>query len=108
MDRKKMSITLAGHEFRVSSGDAGYLRSLEAELNRRVREAKAKYPGETTQRAILLAMLEMEDELISLRNEVSSVDRKIEELKRVRIGAESRRETPEKRPFERKKPVGVR
>ena len=108
MDRKRMSIVLAGQEFRIASGDdEAYIRSLEADLNRRVREAKAKYPGETASRTVLLAMLEMEDELKTLSKEISSVDRKIEDLKRVRTGEARTEYAPVKRPFERRKPVGV-
>ncbi|MCR5611532.1 MAG: cell division protein ZapA [Clostridiales bacterium] len=111
MERNRISVNLAGQEFRIASvSDPEYLRSLEEDLNRRVRKAKEKYRGESASRCVLLAMLEMEDELKRLSNEVNSVDRKIEELKRVRMGekrTESGFEAPVKRPFERKKPVGV-
>ena len=104
-----MSISLAGQEFRIAAGnDEEYMRGLEAEINRRVKAVRARFPKESTSRCVLLAMLEMQDELTKLAKETSDVDRKIKELQRIReSGEEKALRAPVKRPFERKKPVGV-
>ena len=109
MDRNRMSISLAGQEFRIAAGnDEEYMRGLEAEINRRVKAVRARFPKESTSRCVLLAMLEMQDELTKLAKETSEVDRKIKELQRIReSGEEKALRAPVKRPFERKKPVGV-
>ena len=49
----------------------------------------------------------MADELNSAKAESAEVDRKISELRNLRESGESRAKAPVKRPFERKKPVGV-
>lgn len=108
MDKNRMTINLAGQEFRISAGsDEAYMRSLETEINRRVKGIRTRYPKESTSRCVLLAMLEMEDELMKLKTESSEVDRKIKELRQLRDNNEDAVKAPVKRPFERKKPVGV-
>ena len=55
-------------------------------------------------------MLDMADELNTLREEHTEVDRKIAELRSMRDAEASQVQVPVKRPFERagsKKPVGV-
>lgn len=108
MEKKRMTITLAGQEFRISSGNGEeQVERLAASVNRRIREAMAQYPDQSTSRCALLAMLSMESELESLRAESAEVDRKIGELRTLRESHDSRVSAPVKRPFERKKPVGV-
>ncbi|MBO4847805.1 MAG: cell division protein ZapA [Clostridia bacterium] len=107
MEKNRMTINLAGQEFRIASDSSvEHMRSLEAEVNRRVREMQALCPDQSTSRCALLAMLSMTDENVKLRAEYAEVDRKISELRTLR-GGETRAAAPVKRPFERKKPVGV-
>ena len=108
MNRNKMKISLAGQDFVISSGsDEQYMRSLEAEINRRIRQIQGKFPEESTSRCTLLAMLELEDELKKLEVEAEEVDRKIKELRNLRGSESAEPKAPAKRPFERKKPVNV-
>ncbi len=106
-----MVITLAGQEFRITSDtDEQYMRDLEAEVNRRVKQIQDQYPMESTSRCALLAMLNMSDEVIKLRSEYDEVVSKISELRSLRTPAEANVQPPVKRPFERassRKPVGV-
>ena len=107
MARKRMSLFLAGQEFRITSGsDEAYMRSLEADINSRVIRIKKRFPEETTPRCVLLAMLEMEDELKSLSERNAEAERGIKEL-RSAVEGEGLPAAPVKRPFERKKPIGV-
>ena len=102
-----MVLNIAGQEFRVTAGSVDEMRALEADVNRRIRAMQARYPQQSTSRCALLAMLEMASELDELRTEYAGVDRKIAELGRLREGSEKAVTPPVKRPFERKKPVGV-
>ena len=108
MEKTRMTITLAGQEFRISSeNDGEYMKALAGRVNRRIREVRDQFPDQSTSRCALLAMLSMEDELYKLRAESAEVDRKISELRTMREASESTVKAPVKRPFERKKPVGV-
>ena len=107
MERKSVKINLAGQEFRVSSENGEYLGELAAGVNKRIREMQAQYPLQSTSRCALIAMLNMQDELNTLRAERDRVDSKINELRTLREAAETKVQAPVKRPFERRKPVGV-
>ena len=107
MEKTRTVISLAGQEFRISSeNDAEYVKALTVEVNRRIRDMHRQFPDQSTSRCALLAMLDMADELSKLRTESAEVDRKISELRNMR-GSEQKVQAPVKRPFERKKPVGV-
>ena len=98
MERNRMTITLAGQGFRITAADdEAYIRSLEKDINERIRRIKARFPRENISRCTLLAMLEMEDDI-----------KKLEAGKRETAEtADQLRTVPVKHPFERKKPVGV-
>lgn len=107
MEKTRMTISLAGQEFRIcSENEPEYMKALADSVNRRIREVHAQFPDQSTSRCALLAMLDMADELKKLRSESDEVDRKISELRNMR-GSEQKVQAPVKRPFERKKPVGV-
>lgn len=107
MEKKRTTVNIAGQEFRISStNDGEYLQELASRINRRVRAAQAQFPDQSVSRCALLAMLEMEDELASLRAERDRVDKSLSELRRIRSAGEPSA-APVKRPFERRKPVGV-
>lgn len=113
MDKNKTLISLAGQDFRISSSkEESYMHELESEVNRRVAAMQRQFPGQSTSRCALLAMLDMADEIKRLSAEYAEVDRKISELRSLRDGSETRVQPPVKRPFERassekRKPVGV-
>ena len=109
MDKNRVVLNLAGQEFRISSAsDAEYLRKLEAEVNSRIRKIQEQYPGESTSRCALLAMLNMSDEVIRLSEETNEFSLKLAELRSLRESGKDAVKAPVKRPFERaRKPVGV-
>ena len=111
MDKTRVTLNVAGQEFRLAGGDSEeYMRQLAVEVNARIDEIQKQYPQMSTTRCTLLAMLNMADELQKLHNQYNEVDKKISELREARAG-EVRASVPVKRPFERanadKKPVGV-
>ena len=112
MDRTKVTLNIAGQEFRLAGGESEeYMRSLAADLNGRINEIQQQYPQMSTTRCTLLAMINMADEMHKLRSDYSELDKKIAELRAVRSAEPARPAMPVKRPFERaekdKKPVGV-
>ncbi|MBR3459663.1 MAG: cell division protein ZapA [Clostridia bacterium] len=111
MEKNRVVLNIAGQEFRLSSeNEAEYMQRLAAGINRRIKEIQKQYPDQSTSRCALLAMLDMADELNTLREEHTEVDRKIAELRSMRDADASPVQVPVKRPFERagsKKPVGV-
>ena len=107
MEKNKMVLNIAGQEFRITAGSEEEVRALEEDVNNRIRKMQARYPWQSTSRCTLLAMLEMADELRSHNAAHADVDKKIAELTRLRTGEEKTVTPPVKRPFERKKPVGV-
>ena len=111
MDKTRVTLNVAGQEFRLAGGDSEeYMRQLASEVNARIDEVQQQYPQMSTTRCTLLAMLNMADELKKLHSRYNEVDKKISELREARSG-EVRAAAPVKRPFERasadKKPVGV-
>lgn len=109
MDKNRVVLNLAGQEFRISSAsDKEYLRKLEAEVNSRIKKIQEQYPGESTSRCALLAMLNMADEVATLSEETAEFAGKIAELRSLRSSEKEAVKAPVKRPFERaRKPVGV-
>lgn len=113
VDKNRTTLSLAGQDFRLTSlSGEDYMHELEAEVNRRVAAMQKQFPGQSTSRCALLAMLEMADEIKRLSTEYAEVDRKISELRAMRDGSEMKVTPPVKRPFERaasekRKPVGV-
>ena len=112
MEKKRMTLNVAGQDFRITStGDEEYMKELAARVGRRISAVSSCYPQQSISRCALLAMLEMEEELNSLRTERDEVERKINELRTIREGESAPVQAPVKRPFARanaaKKPVGV-
>lgn len=112
MDKTKVTLNIAGQEFRLAGGDSEeYMRGLSADINSRINEIQQQYPQMSTTRCTLLAMLNMTDELYKLREAYSELDKKISELREARSAEPARAALPIKRPFERanaeKKPTGV-
>ena len=108
MDKNRMVLNIAGQEFRIASEcDKEYMRELEAEVNRRIKKIQLRCPDQSTSRCALLAMLDLADEYAKLKAENAEVDRKISELRSMRDGEPKQATAPVKRPFERRKPVGV-
>ena len=112
MEKTRVTLNIAGQEFRLAGGESEeYMRRLAGDINGRINEIQQQYPQMSTTRCTLLAMLNMADELYKLRADYSELDKKISELREVRASEPVRASVPVKRPFERantdKKPTGV-
>ena len=112
MDKTRVTLNIAGQEFRLAGGESEeYMRRIAADVNSRIDEVQKQYPQMSTTRCTLLAVLNMADELYKLRADYSELDKKISELREARAAEPVRAAVPVKRPFERanteKKPTGV-
>ncbi len=84
MDKNKVTVTLAGQDFKVV-GSSSYeeVKQLEEMVNMRISDVQSKYPTMSVTRCILLAMLNMADELKIAKNNYETLDRKISMLRSV-------------------------
>lgn len=112
MEKKRMTLNIAGQDFRITcSGEESYMNELAGRVGARIAAVQERYPQQSTSRCALLAMFEMEEELQRLNARVNEVDAKFNELRTIRDGQAASVQAPVKRPFARanssKKPVGV-
>ena len=64
MEKSHIILKLARQDFRiVCSESPEYMKTLEAAVNTRIESIRKKYPSMSTMRIVLLAMLDMEDDL---------------------------------------------
>ena len=82
-----------------------YMDSLAEMVNAKVDEVKRTYPMLSTGNCVLLAALNMADELTKLRSDYEALDQRISDLREMpkRNGASA----PVKRPFAAKQETGV-
>ena len=106
MDKTRITVEIGGQDFRISGCESEeYIRRLAAVVNRRIADVQSQYPQMSTNKCVLLAMLNLEDEAQKLKADYDALDKKIAQLRDM-----PRSSVPVKRPFERaetKKPVGV-
>ncbi len=97
MDKTHAKINIAGQEFRISCDDNEiYVSKISAYVNRKVDEVQKLYPTLSTGNCVLLAALNLADELHKLKEDYEALDSRISQLR------EMPRQTPVKRPFENK------
>lgn len=106
MDKIKTKVTLAGQEFFiVGSGNEEYVKRLERSVNQRIEEVSRAYPSLGLNHCTLLAMLNLTDEYMQLKNSSEQIDAKLAQLRDMpRIGAQSVKNDAVMRT---EKPVGV-
>lgn len=64
MEKSHVILSLARQDFRiVCSETPEYMHSLETAVNARIETIRKKYPSMSTMRIVLLAMLDMQDDL---------------------------------------------
>lgn len=64
MEKSHIILSLARQDFRiVCSESPEYMKTLEKAVNARIESIRKKYPSMSTMRIVLLAMLDMEDDL---------------------------------------------
>ena len=104
MDNNRTIVRIAGMEFKLT-GDESQQYSLAEMVNAKVDEVKRTYPMLSTGNCVLLAALNMADELTKLRSDYEALDQRISDLREMpkRSGASA----PVKRPFAAKQETGV-
>ena len=82
MEKNRMNLCLARQNFQIVCDDsAEYMKKLEASVNERIEEVQKQYPGMSTTRCTLLAMLNMEDELTKSKARFDQLEQKISQLR---------------------------
>lgn len=84
MEKNRITVTLAGQDFKIV-GSSSYeeVKQLEEMVNMRINDVKSKYPTMSVNRCVLLAMLNMADELKMAKNNYETLDKKISMLRSV-------------------------
>ena len=106
MDNNRTIVRIAGMEFKLTGDESQqYMDSLAEMVNAKVDEVKRTYPMLSTCYCVLLAALNMADELTKLRSDYEALDQRISDLREMpkRSGASA----PVKRPFAAKQETGV-
>lgn len=98
MDRTRMSVNLGGQEFKLACDDSEeYIHEIAAYVNLRIAEIQQQYPGLSSGNCVLLASLNITDELFKLREDYDALDSRISQLRDMPRAAGA---APVKRPFE--------
>ncbi len=107
MEKTKTSVILAGQEFKLTGTESEtYIRQLSDYVNAKIDEIQRLYPNLSTGNCVLLASLNMADELHKLRADYDALDQRINQLRDMpRTAAPA---SPVKRPFESRQPVGTK
>ena len=101
MDKTHVTINVAGQELRLSADDSeAYIRKI---AGYKVDEVQRSYPNLSTANCLIMAALNLSDELHKLREDYDALDSRISELREM-----PRQQSPVKRPFESKATVGVK
>ena len=80
-----------------------YIRKIAGYVNDKVDEVQRSYPNLSTANCLIMAALNLSDELHKLREDYDALDSRISELREM-----PRQQSPVKRPFESKATVGVK
>lgn len=95
VDVAGMPITLRGAE------DEEYIRSVAAYVDEKATTYQKSQPALSTSNCVVLAAVNIADELFKLRQQYAELDRRIEELRRLTVEQSAPRyKGPVKRPFE--------
>ncbi|MBQ3200654.1 MAG: cell division protein ZapA [Clostridia bacterium] len=107
MEKTKISVVLAGQEFKLAATESEeYILELAQYVNQNVEEIQQRYPNLSTANCVLLASLNMADELHKLRADYDALDQRIAQLREMPRSAVP--QSPVKRPFEARQPVGTK
>lgn len=105
--KTRTSVVLAGQEFKLTGTESEeYIKQLSDYVNGKINEIQRTYPNLSTGNCVLLASLNMADELHKLRADYDALDQRIAQLRDMpRVAAPV---SPVKRPFESRQPVGTK
>ncbi len=104
MNKTHVTINVAGQDMRLSSDEnEEYVRKIAGYVNEKVEEIQHSYPSLSTANCLIMAALNLSDELHKLREDYDALDSRISELREM-----PRQQSPVKRPFESKATAGVK
>lgn len=105
MDKIRTKVTLAGQDFFIiGSGSDDYVKKLERTVNLRIEEVSRAYPSLGLNHCTLLAMLNLTDEYMQLKNSSEQIDAKLAQLRDMpRISQSAKNDAA----VRAEKPVGV-
>lgn len=102
MEKNRTTVRIAGQEFKLTSSDSPeYVNTVASYADNKIKETQMAYPGLSSSNCVLLAMLNLSDELHKLRRDYEALDSRISQLREMPRTAG----TPVKRPFENKQVV---
>ena len=82
MDNNRTIVRIAGMEFKLTGDESQqYMDSLAEMVNAKVDEVKRTYPMLSTGNCVLLAALNMAEELTKLRSDYEALDQRISDLR---------------------------
>ncbi|MDO5112501.1 MAG: cell division protein ZapA [Clostridia bacterium] len=99
MEKTRTVVNLGGQDFKITCDDSeAYIKELAKFVNKKIEEIQYQYPALSTGNCVLLATLNMADELHKLREDYDALDSRISQLREMpRSGSAA---APVKRPFE--------
>ncbi|MDD3920360.1 MAG: cell division protein ZapA [Eubacteriales bacterium] len=106
MEKIKVSVSVGGQSFQLSgTEDESYIRSVASYADEKVQEIQKLNPALSTSACVLLAAINITDELFKLRQQYSELDGRISELRSITYPGTAVRDmgpkAPVKHPFEK-------
>lgn len=93
MEKMKTSVILCGQEFKVACDESpAYIQGIADYVNKRIEDITAQYPNLSIANAVLLATLNIADELHQLRTDYDELDSRIKMLRELPKAAPARHE----------------
>ncbi|MEA5059972.1 MAG: cell division protein ZapA [Candidatus Pelethousia sp.] len=96
MDKTHITVQIAGQDFRLAGDESEvYIRKIAKYVDDKIDEVQRAYPNLSTGNCVIMAALNLSDELHKLREDYDALDSRISELRDM-----PRQSAPVKRPFE--------
>lgn len=96
MDKTHITVEVGGQNFRLAAEESEvYVRKIAKYVNEKIDEVQRAYPNLSSGNCVLLAALNLSDELHKLKEDYDALDSRISELRDM-----PRQSVPVKRPFE--------
>lgn len=107
MDKTRTIVRVAGQELKLAGFESeAYIQELASYVNSKVEEISKMYPALSMSNCVLLASLNMADELHKAKEDYEALDSRIKQLSGMQRNNSA--QVPVKRPFETKKPETVK
>ena len=107
MEKTRTVVRIAGQELKLAALESEeYMQMLAKFVDKKYDDVQSAYPNLSTVNCLLLASVNIADELHRLRAEYDALDSRIAQLRE--LPRQSAPSAPVKRPFEAKQPVTVK